>query len=188
MRGRIAILAWIASAAICRASDAPMDRATLRGLKAMNVAVDLSDAEMESWGVSKAALAKQIEERLGKAGITVDRNAAEFVGLRVTAAHAKKTSYALCLALGAYQVVSLARQAGVKTIAETWSTESVVLVPPKMLDSAMRTTVDELVDQFVRAFHEANPGAARLEFPVRRMMYGCFDFDDWRCWRPARPA
>ena len=128
--------------------------------------VELPDAELESWGMSRGAMAARIEQRLGKSGVPIDHNAVEFLGLRVTMAHAKRTSYALCLALGMYQTVALARDASVKTSAETWSTESVVLVPPKMLEEALETTIDQLADEFLAAFRAVNPVIPAAAQPV----------------------
>jgi hypothetical protein len=176
------------AAASLTASDAPLDRATLRGLKALKVIVELPDAELAGLGVSSSALAARAEQRLAKSGIPIDRDAVEFLGVRVTAAHAKRTSYALCMALGLYQTVSMARDATLKTSAETWSTESVALVPPKVLQEALENTVDQLVDQFITAFRSVNPATARLAPRTRRMMYGCLDFIARSFWPPAPPA
>ena len=139
-------------------SDAPMDRATLRGLKSLRAVVDAPDGvALEQAGLTPAKLATQIEQRLAKAGITVDSNAREFVGLRLTFAHARKTDYALGLTLGMYQNVALARDASMKTMAETWSGDSILLVPPRMIGEAVSNTIDQLVDQFIAAFRSVNP-------------------------------
>jgi hypothetical protein len=142
-----------------RASDGPMDRATLRGLKAVRVIVDPPDAELQRAGVTATKLAAQISQIVTKAGLTVDNQAIEFVGLHVTAAHAKKKSSAVCLTLGLYQNVALARDATIKTTTETWSGESVVLAPPELFTDAVADTVSQLVDQFIEAFRSANPSA-----------------------------
>lgn len=139
-------------------SDAPLDRATLRGLKAVKAIVDSPDGDaLQQAGLTTAKLAGQIEQRIAKAGIPVDPNAREFVGLRVTFAHAKKTDYALGLTLAVYQNVSLSRDPAMKTMAETWSGESILLVPPRMLGEAVANTLDQLVDQFIAAYRSANP-------------------------------
>ena len=135
-----------------------MDRATLRGLKAVKAVIDFSDgAVMQQSGLTVGKLASQIEQRLEKEGVPVDSGAHEFVGLRVTFAHARKTDYALGLTLGLYQNVSLVRDPTMKTMAETWSGDSILLVPPRMLGEALSNTVDQLVDQFIAAYRSANP-------------------------------
>jgi hypothetical protein len=138
------------------ATDAPIDRATLRGLGALRVVVDIG-VELQQAGITRARLEKEVEHQLEAAGIVVDANAVEFVGLRVTAAHSKNTPYAVSLVLGLYQSVTLKRDPTLKTITETWSGESVLLVPAKLLQNVLINTVDQLVDQFVMAFRRVNP-------------------------------
>ena len=139
-------------------SDAPLDRATLRGLKTVKAVVDSADGvAMQAAGLTPAKLAAQIEQRLAKAGIPVDPKAIEFVGLRITFAHARKTDYALGVTLGMYQNVTLTRDPAVKTMAETWSGDSILLVPPRLLAEAVANTVDQLTDQFIAAYRSTNP-------------------------------
>ncbi len=148
---------WLALPHGAISSDAPMDRATLRGLQGVKAVVDSPDgAAMQQAGLTASKLARQIEQRLAKAGIPVDSSAREFVGLRVTFAHAKKTDYALGLTLAMYQNVSLTRDPAIKTMAETWSGESIVLAPSRMLGEAVSNTLEELVDQFIAAWRSAN--------------------------------
>ena len=159
MAGRI-LVSIALLALVCpwgRSSDSPIDRATLRGLKAIKVIVDPPDAELQHGGVTARNLATQIVARLEKAGLGVDNNAIEFVGLHLTAAHVKKKTSAVSLTLGLYQTVALARDPAIKTTTETWSGESVVLVPPGLFSEAVADTVNQLVDQFVAAFRSANP-------------------------------
>ena len=87
----------------------------------------------------------------------MDKDAVEFLGLHITFAHGRKTDYALSLNLAMYQKVTLARDPNLKTTADTWSGESVLLTPPKLLDDAISNTVNQLVDQFVDAYLSANP-------------------------------
>ena len=146
----------IGFAQICgHATDMPMDRATLRGISALKVVLEVP-ADIEQTGITRASLAGEIRHELEKANIPVDDNVKEFLGLRITIAHDKKTSYAICLSLAVYQNVSLSRDPTVKTTTETWSGDSVVLAPPKLLKDAVSSSVHELVAQFVAAFRAAN--------------------------------
>jgi hypothetical protein len=81
----------------------------------------------------------------------------EFLGLRLMAVRESKGAYALCIALGVYQAVTLDRDRTIKTATETWDSQSVVLVRPKQLSEAAADTVDQLVDQFIGAYRSANP-------------------------------
>ena len=159
MHRRIGLWLMIA-AGVCLhagASDGPIERATLRGLKAVRVIVDPPDEELRRAGVTAAKLVAMVEKRMEKAGIPTDSNAVEFIGMRITAAHAKKKSSAVCLTLAVYQNVNLTRDPKIKATTETWSGESVVLAPPELLFEAVSNTVNQLVDQFADAYRIANP-------------------------------
>src|SRR6267154_3551097 len=64
-------------------SDAPLDRATLRDLKSVNVIIDPLDPELVKQGLTQEILQTRIEDRLRDAGIGLDKSAKEFVGLRI---------------------------------------------------------------------------------------------------------
>jgi hypothetical protein len=140
-----------------RAGDAPVDRATLRGLMALKVVVDPLGPELEAEGLHAADLQARMEDRLSKAGIALDQSAREFLGLRVIAVREAKGSYGICLSLGLYQGVFLERDPKIKTVTQTWETQSEVVVRPKQVRTAMSSTLDQLVDQFAGAYGSANP-------------------------------
>jgi hypothetical protein len=147
-----------ALAAICAgASDGPIERATLRGLKSVRVIVDPPDQDLQKAGITAAKLVEMVEQRMKQMGMEIDNQAVEFIGLRVTAAHEKKRNSAVCLTLGLYQNVTLARDPKIKATTETWSGDSVVLAPPQLFFEAVSNTVNQLVDQFVAAYRMANP-------------------------------
>jgi len=99
------------------ASDTDMDRATLRGIKAVKVIVDPAPPEIEREGLDRDHLHARIEQKLRDAGITIDSDAAEFVGLNITSVRGVKTNafslksspLSLMIGLGVYQVVTLSR-------------------------------------------------------------------------------
>jgi hypothetical protein len=138
------------------ASDGPIERATLRGLKSVRVIVDPPDEGLAGEGITTAKLIAMVEQRMQKAGLTADNSAVEFIGLRVTAAHARKKPSAVCIRLALYQNVTLVRDPKIKATTETWSGESVVLAPPGLFYEAVSNTVDQLVDQFADAYRAAN--------------------------------
>ena len=117
-------------AAACGA-DGKLDRATLKDLKAVSIVIDPIDPELQSEGVDPDFLRATIQAKLEKAGITVDKSANEFLGLRVTAAQGKRMPVALCLSLGLYQAVVLARNRDIHTATETWSVDSVASAQPQ---------------------------------------------------------
>jgi len=139
------------------ASDTPSDRATLRGIKSVLVAVDPTGPELDQEGMRAGDLQSRIEDRLRQAEIMIDPVSREFLGLRVMAVRDSKGVYAVCFSLGVYQTVSLDRDKTIHTATQTWETQSVVLAPPKQIRAAMDNTLDEIVDQFRKAFESANP-------------------------------
>ncbi len=153
----IAALVLFASATRGMAGDTPMDRATLRGIKALKVVADRTGPDLERAGLTAASLQSQVEEKLRNAGVPIDGKAIEFIAVRALAAHDRRTPYALCLSLGVYQIVSLARDAAVKTSTETWGSESVLIIPPQQLSRATAESVDALLNQFLEAYRSANP-------------------------------
>ena len=139
------------------AGDAPLDRATLRGLTAVNVVVDHVDPALQKEEITQGALQARVAERLRAAGIKVDEKAPDFIGLRVMHVREGRFSpYALCLNLGAYQQVVLVRDAKVKTSTQTWEVETVLAAGGKAVYRACMNSVDELVDRFGAAWREAN--------------------------------
>ena len=150
---------WIAvlgTAFQITANDSPFDRRTLRGLTAFNVVVDPPEPELQDRGLSVVAVQTEVEQRLLKTGLHLDRNANEFLGIRIIAAHGKKTDFAICIVLAAYQVVSLKRDPTIVSATPTWSAESVLLVPPRQFREAWIETIHQLVDEFVNAWEAAN--------------------------------
>jgi hypothetical protein len=138
------------------AGDAPIDRATLRGLSAVNVVVDKIDQQLEAAGVTPGVIRSRIEDRLRAANITVDTSKSEFVAVRITGVRANRGPFAAAVTLGAYQPVALARDPKVRTATQTWEVESVLLAEPKQLFRAAMETIDELTASFVAAYRSVN--------------------------------
>lgn len=145
--------AWQASA-----NDSQLERNTLRGLTAFNVVVDPPESELQDRGLTIVAMQTEVEQRLAKAGLRVDSNASEFLGIRIIAAHGKRTDFAVSVMLGLYQAVCLKRNPTITTAAPTWTADSVLLVPPRQFREAWIDSLDQLVDQFANAWKAANTG------------------------------
>ena len=148
----------------CYASDTSMDRATLRGLKAVKVVVDPLGPELEREGLDANRLRGSIEQKLREAGVKVDNDVNEFIGLSISFAQAgrkvlsiKKGPYSLTISLGVYQVAVLTRDMATKTVVETWGAEKTASASARGLDRDVSTAVDDLADQFVKAYLSVNP-------------------------------
>jgi len=148
----------------CLASDTSMDRATLRGLQAVKVVVDPLGPELEREGLDANRLRGSIEQKLRNAGVKVDNDVNEFIGLSISFAQSgrkvlsvKKGPFSLTISLGVYQVAVLTRDMATKTVVETWGVEKTAAAAAKGLDRDVSNAVDDLVDQFVKAYLSVNP-------------------------------
>jgi hypothetical protein len=142
-----------------------MDRATLRGLKAVKVVVDPLGPELEREGLDANRFRGSVEQKLRFASIKVDNDVNEFVGLSISFAQAGKkvlsikkgSSFSLTIGLGVYQVAVLTRDMATKTVVETWGAEKTASSSARGLDHEVSNAVDDLVDQFVKAYLSVNP-------------------------------
>jgi hypothetical protein len=139
------------------AGDAALDRATLQGLKTIGVVIDRIDPELVKQGFDRVALQSRIDVRLRKAGLPVAKNSNEFLGLRLLQVRGGRGPYALCVSIGLYQPVVLARDSKIRTATQTWEADTVLIAQPKLLYAASLDSIDELVDRFIAAWHSVNP-------------------------------
>lgn len=138
------------------AGDAALDRATLKGLKNIGVVIDRIDPELVKQGFDRVAMQSRIDVRLRKAGLPVAENSNEFVGLKLLQVREGRGPYALCVSVGLYQPVVLARDAKIRTATQTWEVNTVLMAQPKVLYAASLDSIDELVDRFIAAWHAVN--------------------------------
>ena len=139
------------------AGDAALDRATLHGLKTLNIVIDKLDPELAKEGITPSVLQSRIINKLEQAGIPVNQTVSEFVAMRITAVRGGRGPYALSLTIAFYQPVVLGRDKNVRTATQTWEVETVLISDAKQLYRASMESVDELADRFVTAFRSVNP-------------------------------
>ncbi len=146
------------------AGDAKLDRATLRGITTVNVVIDRVAADLEDQEVTAGALQSRLENKLRDAGVNVDRNASEFVALRLTSVHSSggrfpsRTTFAVATTIGLYQPVILVRDPNIKTATQTWEVETITLADTKQVYRACMDSVDELAARFIIALHSVSAG------------------------------
>src|SRR5262249_8235511 len=126
------------------AGDAALDRATLKGLTALNVVIDHIDPELEKEGLTRSILMERLEGKLQSVGVDLDRNATAFLALRVLQVRDRKGPYAVCMVIAVYQPVTLTRDRNMKTATATWEVETILMADPKLLYKAAISSVDEL--------------------------------------------
>jgi hypothetical protein len=141
-----------------------MDRATLRGLKAVKVVVDPLGNELEREGLDANRLRGNIEQRLRNEDIKIDNGVNEFIGLSIGFSQAakrgllsRKGMYSLTVSFGVYQVAVLTRDMTTKTVVETWGVEKTISASSRDLDREVFNAVEELTDQFAKAYRTVNP-------------------------------
>jgi hypothetical protein len=139
------------------AGDAPLDRATLRGLKGVGVVIDVLDPELEKLGITRELVLSRLLARLQADRIAIDPGATEFVGLRIVAVRAGRGPFALSVTMGLYQPVLLSRDRDLRTSTQTWEVETVLMADPKVLVTACNESADDLSDRFAAAYHSVNP-------------------------------
>jgi hypothetical protein len=154
--GRKLIL-FLMAAGLHAAGDSALDRATLRGITAVNVIVDPVEAQVEKQGVTRSNLRARVEDRLQAANITVDSSRPEFVAVRLTSVRDSRGPFAVAITIALYQPVQLARDPQVRTATQTWEVETVVLADPKVIYRACQDSIDDLAARFVAAYRSANP-------------------------------
>jgi hypothetical protein len=156
------LFATLLLAVIACASDDKTDRATLKGVKAICVVVEVSDQAIKG-GIGKEKLQTDIEGRLRQDGAPVDKNATTCLYLNVRALRAMGGKngkplplYAADLRLEFLQTVALTRDPTVKTFAPTWSSANMTMVPADDLGATATEIASGLVDQFTAAYKAVN--------------------------------
>jgi hypothetical protein len=138
------------------AQDTQAARATLRGVKAVEVQVGNIDPDAERDGLSRSQLQSDVESRLRQAGITMRPSSEGILYVSVTAARGDLNIYAYSLQVAFRQAVNLARDPTIGSVVTTWSVGSGGTLSAAHL-SRVRSIVTELVDQFISAYLEENP-------------------------------
>jgi hypothetical protein len=139
------------------AADGALERATLRGLKAVNVVIDPVDPELEKLGATADVLRTRLEQKLRDSRVQIDAAAIEFVGFRVRSVRAARGPLAIAATIALYQPVTLVRDRNMKTSTQTWEVDTVLLADPKQVYRACVDSVDELAGRFVTAYRSVNP-------------------------------
>jgi hypothetical protein len=137
--------------------DGEIDRATLRGLKAVNLVVDAPHEELAHQGITQANLRSEVEGRLQTAGVRIEPNAVEFLGVHITPVRGARGPYTLYITVGLYQPVLLARDKTTRTVTQTWEGSTLFVAEPKAMFRSTMDAVGQLAKQFATAYRAANP-------------------------------
>jgi hypothetical protein len=158
----VAALLWL-PAGRAPAQDLETNRATLRGLESVFVAVERLDPDSKYQGLDEAQIRRLAEERLRRAGIAI-RSANEyevspdksFLYIRLSAMRAGLCSaYAVTVAVR--QEVVLLRDPDIGLVAETWSVGGVGTAEPAKLKEQATLALNGYLDRFLAARRSSAP-------------------------------
>jgi hypothetical protein len=156
MHRTVCLLLIVLALPLADAGDAPLDRATLRGVVAVNIVIDPVAPEIQKEGVTIDGLRMRLEEGLRNAGIQNDTTATAFLALRLRSVRAARGPLAIAITIGLYQPVTLVRDPTVKTATPTWEVDTVILADTKQVYRACMDSADELTGRFVTAYRSVN--------------------------------
>jgi hypothetical protein len=145
------------------ASDDKSDRATLRGVKAICIVVEVNSPTQADVPLNKDRVQAEIDGKLADAGIPVDPKSGTclYLNVRPLPAIGRNNKpiglYAVDLQLEFLQAVTLARDASARAFAPTWSVANLATIPSADLGPTVRQITGDLVNQFVEAFRSVNP-------------------------------
>jgi hypothetical protein len=139
-------------------------RATLAGLRGVNLQIAPMNADAEQDGLTPADLRAEVESRLREAGIRVFTQAEllseapgmPFLHLDVSTLRLD-AFYAYAIRLELWQAVRLTRDPTIQCLAVTWSTTGVLGTVRATSLSDARDAVRPVVDEFVSDYLAANP-------------------------------
>jgi hypothetical protein len=130
------------------AGDAPLDRAMLDGVVAVNVVIDPVAPEIQKEGVTI--------DGLRNAGIQIDTIGTAFLALRLRSVRAARGPLAIAVTIGLYQPATLVRDPKVKTATAMWEVDTVILADTKQVYRACMDSADEVTGRFVTAYRSVN--------------------------------
>ena len=158
----VAALLWL-PAKSAHAQDLEPNRATLRGLASVFVAVEKLDPDSRYQGLDEGQIRLLAEARLRRAGIPI-RSASEFevspdksfLYIRLSAMRQGLCS-AFSLSIAMRQEVVLVRDPDIGVVTETWSVGGVGTAEPAKLKERATLALNGYLDRFIAARRSSAP-------------------------------
>jgi hypothetical protein len=144
--------------ALISASDSPAERASLKGLTAINVVVEDPGPAAEKSGLTPVALQNAVQLRLRQSGVPVTPDADPYLYVQVTVIDPGASlplAYAINVAF--MQEITLPRGLGTYLQSPTWSLTSLGMVGSDRFAKVVQDRVQEFVNQFAGAYLSVNP-------------------------------
>ena len=167
----IVLASTLSAASLATAENTPATRLSLKGLKGIGLRVQPVDPEAQRDGLSTRQVRADVEAQLRKAKIRLltpdeQRQTAQKPSLLVNVATSKLSTgehlYSIHVEVAQW-VATLANPKltiaeAVPVPAKTWSAPSVFgIAPAKGIKQDARKAVRAMVDEFIRAYSQANP-------------------------------
>lgn len=157
--GLIAVFSLLGVSSSSFAVDNEMSRESLRGLNGVYVFIN-QKASGESEGLSENQILADVTSKLESGGIKVlteeewlKEKGGPFIHFIINILKKKKDVYPYHISLLFKQLVSLERNAQIKTFGATWSIE----VLGKDETKGIQATIKDTVDTFINAYFSVNP-------------------------------
>lgn len=173
----------LAACASAEAEDSPASRLSLKGLRGIAVRIDPIAASAQKDGLSASAIRTAVESRLRKGAIRVltadqQRQTSQRACLVVRVATSKLSTgehlYAIQVEVSQW-VASLSDptltvSAAIPIPATTWTAGSVFgITTDKQLEQDAVGAVGKMAEQFIGAYHKANPSDTAFRFRAGRV-------------------
>jgi hypothetical protein len=140
-----------------RADDTPEERTTLKGIKAVKVAVGDLHPDAQADGLTAGQLRGDVQARLRKAGVPTSPSAKAALNVTVNTSGRENGLYFFVIEVSLTQPVALVRDRKRIILAATWRMGNFGDVAAQDLAGFVRETVAGHVDRFIRAYREQNP-------------------------------
>src|SRR6478672_7127168 len=129
----------------------PLAQETLRGLPGVRLIVEKINAEVERDGLRTAGI-----RLLSQDEVTMTQGRPTIQILVQTSR--SDSLYAYCVEVSVWQeMVPIHRQTSLPVWVRSWVTENVVGIKPHKNIHVLKTTVEDLVNEFIRAYVAVNP-------------------------------
>lgn len=160
----LSLFCWWPIVGLAQLPKDPLAQETLRGLPGVRLIVEKIDAEVERDGLTTDLVRTTAETHLRAAGIRLLSKDEVLMTqgrptIQILVQTARSDSlYAYCVEVSVRQeMVPIHRQTSMPVWVRSWVTENVVGIKPHKHIHVLKTTVEDLVDAFIRAYVAVNP-------------------------------
>jgi hypothetical protein len=152
--GVVFALSFFVSFRVYAAGDV-FERASLIGLKRVQVVVEDLAPDILQDGLSRERIKEQVEHQLQRVGISVEQQAEDALYVHLSTVKNEVGLYSYALSLQVLQLVTLFREPGLVTWGTTWSLNQVGSVSPDEV-AELEPLIARSVETFIEDYRVAN--------------------------------